>query len=196
MTKNNSSSSTKKNQAAYYIVNPNSGRVYMHKYSSYAEAKKNLGGTNDGYSIVNLAGKYGYETGGVIYYKNIPNTNSIHKGVTFASGGYTGDWPGQGGRLAMLHKKELILNADDTKNTLAALKIGAAIVNSLGLAQDNVNKINSGKIPTMDSNANNETSVIINADFPNAHDAQEIKDALNNLINSASQYAHGNRRTY
>jgi len=115
---------------------------------------------------------------------------------SFATGGYTGSWPGREGRLAMLHQKELILNQEDTKNTLAALKISNAIINSLGLAQDSVNRINSGKIPTMDNNTNNETSVVINADFPNVSDALEIKNALNNLVNRASQLASQNRRTY
>jgi hypothetical protein len=40
----------------------------------------------------------------------------------YATGGYTGAW-GPEGRLAMLHQKELVLNADDTKNFLAATDI-------------------------------------------------------------------------
>jgi len=38
-------------------------------------------------------------------------------GSGFASGGYTGSW-GNEGKLALLHEKELVLNADDTKNFL------------------------------------------------------------------------------
>jgi hypothetical protein len=34
-----------------------------------------------------------------------------------ASGGYTGEW-GSEGKLAFLHEKELVLNADDTANFL------------------------------------------------------------------------------
>jgi hypothetical protein len=34
-----------------------------------------------------------------------------------ATGGYTGSW-GPEGRVAMLHEKELVLNASDTSNFL------------------------------------------------------------------------------
>lgn len=40
----------------------------------------------------------------------------------FDTGGYTGAW-GPEGRLAMLHEKELVLNADDTKNILSSVEI-------------------------------------------------------------------------
>ena len=39
-------------------------------------------------------------------------------------------------------------------------------------------------------------NVVINADFSGVNDANEIKQAFNNLINRASQYTNGNRRTY
>jgi hypothetical protein len=38
------------------------------------------------------------------------------------TGGYTGNW-GPEGKLAMLHEKELVLNAQDTKNFLSATEI-------------------------------------------------------------------------
>ena len=41
----------------------------------------------------------------------------------FDTGGYTGDWSGTEGKMAMLHKKEMVLNAKDTKNMLEAVKI-------------------------------------------------------------------------
>ena len=37
-----------------------------------------------------------------------------------ASGGYTGSW-GSTGKIAVLHEKELVLNASDTENILAAV---------------------------------------------------------------------------
>ena len=40
----------------------------------------------------------------------------------FDTGGYTGSW-GPDGRLAMLHQKEIILNAHDTENFLKAVNI-------------------------------------------------------------------------
>ena len=35
----------------------------------------------------------------------------------YDTGGYTGNWNSSDGKLALLHKKELVLNKDDTKNT-------------------------------------------------------------------------------
>jgi hypothetical protein len=40
----------------------------------------------------------------------------------YATGGYTGSW-GPEGKLAVLHEKELVLNAEDTKNFLSATGI-------------------------------------------------------------------------
>ena len=58
-----------------------------------------------------------YKTGG--YTGNWP--------VTAYSGMYTGEWDGpntdSNGRLAVLHQKELVLNATDTENILDAVKI-------------------------------------------------------------------------
>jgi hypothetical protein len=36
----------------------------------------------------------------------------------FDTGGYTGEWSGAYGKLAMLHEKELVLNKHDTENFL------------------------------------------------------------------------------
>lgn len=41
----------------------------------------------------------------------------------FDTGGYTGNWTGKEGKLAMLHKKELVLNEEQTKNILASVKV-------------------------------------------------------------------------
>jgi hypothetical protein len=52
---------------------------------------------------------------------------------TFTSmdtGGYTGEW-GDSGKFAMLHEKELVLNAEDTKNFLDALNISRDVINSM-----------------------------------------------------------------
>jgi hypothetical protein len=40
----------------------------------------------------------------------------------FKTGGYTGSW-GPEGRLAVLHQKELVLNAADTQNILDTVQI-------------------------------------------------------------------------
>jgi hypothetical protein len=41
---------------------------------------------------------------------------------SFDTGGYTGSW-GSEGKVAMLHEKELVLNADDTENLLNTIGI-------------------------------------------------------------------------
>jgi len=41
----------------------------------------------------------------------------------FDTGGYTGDWQGNEGKMALLHKKEQVLNADDTKNLFDTVKL-------------------------------------------------------------------------
>ena len=48
------------------------------------------------------------------------------------TGGYTGVW-GPDGRLAMLHEKELVLNASDTSNFLKAVDVMREIVKSIDL---------------------------------------------------------------
>jgi hypothetical protein len=54
----------------------------------------------------------------------------------FDSGGYTGDWSdtgmdAKGGKLAILHQKELVLNQEDTANFLDAIKIVRDIQSSM-----------------------------------------------------------------
>lgn len=46
---------------------------------------------------------------------------SLPKLDSFDTGGYTGNWNGSDGKLAMVHQKELVLNETDTSNILAAI---------------------------------------------------------------------------
>jgi len=46
------------------------------------------------------------------------------------TGGYTGSW-GPEGKLAFLHQKELVLNADDTRNMLDAVSILRNVVSNI-----------------------------------------------------------------
>lgn len=112
--------------------------------------------------------------------------------VSLDTGGYTGEW-GAEGKMAMLHEKELILNADDTTNFLASLEVLREIVNTINLHSMNAqlggllnspNHINSNNTRTL------EQQVTIEAHFPNASDRNEIEEAFGNLINLASQYAN------
>lgn len=112
----------------------------------------------------------------------------------YDTGGYTGEW-GSEGKLAILHQKELVLNANDTANMLAAVQVVRTLDETLGdiglalAAQSAIPAIKPslGKI----SNQNDivDQNVRIEANFPNVTDKYEIQEAINNLVNLASQKA-------
>lgn len=123
----------------------------------------------------------------------------------YDTGGYTGDWDDEGGRLALLHKKELVLKDSDTENMLSAVKM----VRGMGSLLDSINQsmqsrmsgllsyltIATNSLSSIPNNSNPfEQNVHIDATFPNATSSKEIEDAFNNLINVASQRAYDNRR--
>ena len=112
--------------------------------------------------------------------------------VPFKTGGYTGTW-GSSGKLAMLHEKELVLNKDDTENFLSAVNMIREItriidLNTLGSLMG-LGVLKEAQSIT-DSNQIIEQEVTIHAEFPNATNHNEIEEAFNNLINTASQYAN------
>ena len=119
------------------------------------------------------------------------------KVVKLASGGYTGDWADEDGRLALLHKKEIVLNPEDTKNMLDTVQIVRGITDQVG-AMTNAAATNFGGNSIMNalSSAGEQIlqNVVINADFPAVQDAEQIKQAFNELVNLASQRASANRR--
>ena len=111
--------------------------------------------------------------------------------LRFASGGYTGEWGSEEGKLAMLHEKELVLNQKDTENMLAAVDLVRDIVQMIdmnvlstaaNISATNINPFNQ----ELDQN------VTITAEFPNATDRNEIEAAFENLVNRAAQYANRN----
>ena len=108
---------------------------------------------------------------------------------TYATGGYTGEW-GNSGRLAVLHQKELVLNADDTSNFLSAIEMVRDITKSIDLQAQSqgvgLGALSAAGIP---SSSAFEQNVNIQASFPNATNHSEIEEAFNNLINRASQFA-------
>lgn len=108
------------------------------------------------------------------------------------TGGYTGDWAGSYGKLAFLHQKELVLNAQDTENLLASMDILDKIISTIDLYSSSAQLgglLSSPRYGGFDSEPL-EQNVHIEASFPSVTDHNEIEDALNNLINRASQYAH------
>ena len=123
--------------------------------------------------------------------------------VRFDTGGYTGEWDSSG-RLAMLHQKELVLNASDTENMLEAVKLVRDITSTIGSAIKGnvysmlVNSIGGlaiGAPWARESNDNAQPNVFnITAEFPNANSVAEIQEAILSLPNLASQYLAENRR--
>lgn len=113
---------------------------------------------------------------------------------SYDTGGYTGNW-GNSGKLAMLHSKELVLNANDTANMLTAVQITRAMLDTIDLNARQAsfglgNLVASGIKDEKDNTLKQEVSIV--AQFPNVQDHNEIEEAFSNLINHASQYA--NRR--
>lgn len=119
----------------------------------------------------------------------------------YDTGGYTGDW-NSNGRLAILHQKELVLNAKDTENILAAVGIVRNITSVLDNIQDNmmsrIMRLSSGfNIPISNISSTPDElkqDVHIDASFPNVQNSHEIEDAFNNLINIAAQRAYRSKR--
>lgn len=107
----------------------------------------------------------------------------------YDTGGYTGEW-GQDGKLAVLHQKELVLNASDTANMLDIVNIVRDIVQQID-AQALYSRGRRFDLPRIETRAESlEQNVHIEANFPNATSHQEIEQAFDNLINLASQYAN------
>ena len=108
---------------------------------------------------------------------------------SYDTGGYTGEW-GKDGKLAVLHQKELVLNAEDTRNILSAVDIVRQMTSTLGNALTNYS-IGGAKNSLMNSGFGTvDQRVEIKAEFPNVRDAFEIETALTNLADTAYQYAH------
>jgi carbon monoxide dehydrogenase subunit G len=87
----------------------------------------------------------------------------------------------------MLHQKEIVLNAQDTENLLAAVDILRQIVSVIDI-QSQYNQLANTLIPSISSYNNNgiEQKVHIEASFPSVTDHNEIELALRNIVNEAS----------
>lgn len=97
----------------------------------------------------------------------------------------------------MLHQKELVLNAEDTVNILAAVEAVRKITEQLKtatFAQNISNSVTSG-LKTLNGNDKTiEQRVEITANFPNANSAEEIKQALLEISNTSYQYAYNKNK--
>jgi hypothetical protein len=68
---------------------------------------------------------------------NTLDADVLHKKYGLATGGYTGDWSGSYGKLAFLHQKELVLNAEDTRNFLESMNVLDKIISAIDLYSAN-----------------------------------------------------------
>lgn len=116
-------------------------------------------------------------------------TKSKKPGKKFDTGGYTGNWNSNQGRMAILHEKELVLNKADTANILQAVNIVRGLNEALNSIQGGYSL---GSFANNLGNMNNSSGVSqniqITAQFPNAVNHSEIQQALLNLANKTSQY--------
>lgn len=120
----------------------------------------------------------------------------------YKTGGYTGDWGDDSGRLAILHKKELVLNDSDTENMLSAVSLVRDIAGMLNNLNENVMNRVLGLSMDLGRSFNNfshdkdlfEQNVHIDASFPGVRVASEIQEAIENLTNVASQRAFNTNR--
>ena len=117
----------------------------------------------------------------------------------YDTGGYTGAWNDYNkaaGKLALLHEKELVLNKDDTKNILDAVdqvrrikSLESSLYNELQNIMFKASKsfIQNSYLPNKtNGNITNQT-FNIEAEFPNANNADEIREAILSLPGLASQ---------
>ena len=109
----------------------------------------------------------------------------------FGTGGYTGEWDSSG-RLAMLHQKELVLNAHDTENFLSAIEIVRDLARTIDLRvaaqQSALSAMYSITAPSTTQTL--QQDVTIHAEFPNATNRSEIEEAFDSLLNRAAQFAN------
>ena len=109
----------------------------------------------------------------------------------YDTGGYTGAW-GSEGRLAYLHQKELVLNAEDTANMLTSIGILRQIasvidLNALASAGGFISLMSSG---VAGNQGTLQQEVHIEANFPAVTDKNQIEEAFGDLVNLAAQYAN------
>ena len=95
--------------------------------------------------------------------------------------------------MAMLHQKEIVLNAHDTENFLAAIGIVRDISDQIeknAIVMQYQNQLANYRASVGNSGETLQQEVHITAEFPNATDHNEIEEAFKNLTNLASQYAN------
>lgn len=127
-----------------------------------------------------------------LHYDPSANRFSSYNLIGYDTGGYTGDWSDGSGKLALLHSKEMVLNASDTENILKAVQSVRAMTEAMkgvSLAEA-VGSISSIGKSIESQNGTVDQNVSITAEFPNATSADEIREAILGLNNQVLHYAH------
>lgn len=182
----------------------------LYKKTGYVLKNKDWRGSGGATAIQFFAWAIGADTKGG-YSGDGAIAKKLKSAYGFKTGGYTGDWPGLDGKFALLHQKELVLNATDTKNILAAVQELRSL--NLDYLTSNIktkaSNILSGMLSefataqsTLASSLHAagadgqvlDQNVHIEASFPNVKDAKEVEAALNNLTSRASQYIHSSEK--
>lgn len=137
------------------------------------------------------------DNGGTGKYEDFVKSHTIG----YATGGYTGSFDNEDGKLAFLHEKELVLNQEDTENILSAVsavrtlgpnlfkQIERILDNNIVAGQNLLNARMASSTTVSSDGQIVEQIVHIQADFPGVSSAAEIEAALNNIVNDAAQYA-------
>lgn len=119
-------------------------------------------------------------------YGALSKTNNIRGAIAWVkmddlvglrSGGYTGDWAGQDGKVAMLHKKELVLNERQTSDILDTAKI-------IDKVKDIIPSVKRGSVADKLATAGNITNIAygdINVTVENG-DRKKAKDIAKEII--------------
>ena len=200
-------SSTPSSSVSTSSGNGGSGSGSSNGGSNVITEAKTVSNTADGKRYIQISNGKDIKT----IKSDIVNPNDL-KGKpwdSYDTGGYTGDWSGGEGRFAMLHSKELVLNKEDTQNILEAVNsvrdlsnltssISDAISNGIAnLITDALNGIKTTKIYDTNTTNNNESqnnTFNITAEFPNANDVEDIREAILSLPTLASQYLSQNKK--
>ena len=184
---------------------------YYYDSTGTAPAGSKYSGVENGVVVDKINGKYGD------YSYHIHSADGAYTDLGWVkksqlsgydTGGYTGDWNGGDGRLALLHSKELVLNSSDTSNILNAVSairsiasmgdITSTIASGVASLVKNMLGFNSNASGVYGSDSNTEISngnvFNISAEFPNANNADEIREAIMSLPTLASQYLSRNGR--
>lgn len=95
--------------------------------------------------------------------------------IPFKSGGFTGNWAGDEGRIAMLHKKELVLNAEQTQHILSSAKIMDSVMRMIPKMKVNQSMNFGGQ-------SNGSQSIVIENMSLEFDNFRGTKDDANNMV--------------